>query len=75
MDLNEFYQSFEKCSILSPDIRKQPQTLEESINHLKGKFKVWQWFTTRGSYVHAPMIHFRGHPENITFPQNNAQDF
>ena len=26
-----FYQSFEKCSILTPDIRKQPQTSLESL--------------------------------------------
>ena len=26
-----FYQSFKKCSILTPDIRKQPQTSLESI--------------------------------------------
>ena len=31
VDLNEFPSVFQKCSILTPDIRKQPQTSLESI--------------------------------------------
>ena len=31
INLNEFSQSFDKCSILTPDIRKQPQTSIESL--------------------------------------------
>ena len=25
--------------------------------------------TTRGNYVHKPMVTFRGHPENVSFMQ------
>ena len=31
VDLMKCHQSFEKCSILTPDIRKQPQTPVESL--------------------------------------------
>ena len=31
VDLNEVHQSFKKCGILTPDIRKQPQTFLETL--------------------------------------------
>ena len=33
------------------------------------QIKVLQWFTTRGSYTHKPMVKFGGHPENVSFLQ------
>ena len=42
-----FHQSFEKCSILTPDISKQPHTSLESLRQIEGQ----QWMVTRGSFV------------------------
>ena len=41
------------------------------------QIKVLQWFTTRGSYTHKPMVRFGGHPENVSFLQfsQNIDDF
>ena len=52
----KFHQSFKKCSILTPDIRKQHQTSFK--NQFKRHTKV-QWnMATRGSYVHNSMVAF-----------------
>ena len=63
-----FHQSFKQCSILTPDIRKQPQTSLESI-YFKRQIKAWLWFTTRGCYVHKHEYNFWEHPENVRFLQ------
>ena len=53
-----FINLFEKCSILTPDIRKQPKTSLES--KYTRQIKVWQWSTTRASYVHKFVVKFSG---------------
>ena len=50
-----FHQSFKKCSILTPDNRKQPQT---SLDQVKRQIKVQKNMDTRGSCVHDPMVKF-----------------
>ena len=60
-----FHKSFKKCSIPTPDIRKQPQTSLESI---KIQIKVQQNMATRGSYmyVHNSKVKiFRGIPKML----------
>ena len=52
-----YHQSFKNRSILTPDIKKQPQTSLESI---KQQIKVWKYVATRGSYVHNSMVKFSG---------------
>ena len=48
----DFHQSFQKCSIFTPDIRKQPHISLESVKwHIKIKWSI----ATRGSYVHISL--------------------
>ena len=58
-----FHQSFKKCSILTPDIRKQPQTLIR-IN-LKGILTCNEIWPPRGSYVHNSDRIFGGIPKML----------
>ena len=58
-----FHQSFKKCSILTPDIRKQPQ-----IN-LKGTLKFNEIWPLEGAMYITLWENFQGHPENVSFKQ------
>ena len=63
-----FHQSFKKCSILTPDIRKQPQTSLYRMN-LKGLLQFNEiWPLERAMYI-TLWWNFRGHPENVGFMQ------
>ena len=59
-----FHKSFKKCSIRTPDTTKQPQTSLESI---KWQNKIQQWMTSRGSYVHEPMVKLSGASQKFYF--------
>ena len=77
-----FHQSVKKCSIPTPETRKQCHTSLESI---KRQIKVQQWMATRGSYVHKLMVNILGasskfiflqFSQNIDgFRQNDSQGF
>ena len=58
-----FHQSFKKCSILTPDIRKQPQ-----IN-LKGTLKFNEIWPLEGAMYITLWDNFLGHPENVSCKQ------
>ena len=68
-----FHQSFKKCSILTPDIRKQPQT---SLELIKKHIKVQLNMATRYGamyIVHKSMVEFSGASRKFNFMQLFSQ--
>ena len=68
-------QSFKKCSILTPDIRKQPQTVLRINLKVKSRF-INSWLLEGAMYIN-PWYDVRGHPKNICFMKfsQNIDDF
>ena len=82
-----FHQCFEKCSIITPDVRKQPQTSMESLLTFLGRLRIPNEQSLEGAMVHKPMVKFSGGgaspklmlfqiSQNIGgFRQNSSQGF
>ena len=63
----DFHQSFKKCSIFTPDIRKQPHSLLRiSLNGILKLNEVWP---LEGAMYISLWENYRGHPDNISFMQ------
>ena len=62
-----FHQSFKKCSILTLDIIKQPQTSLESIYFNEIHVHVWP---LEGAMYIALWENFRGRPESVSVNVN-----
>ena len=63
----DFHQSFKKCSIFTPDIRKQPQhLLRISLNGILKWNEVWP---LEGAMYISLWENSRGHPDNVSFMQ------
>ena len=67
-----FYQSFEKSCILTPDRKKTSNLLQ---NNFKRQIEDRQWTITKGIYVHKPMVKFLPPPKKKTQQQTNKQTF
>ena len=59
----DFHQSFKKCSIFTPDIRKQPHI---SLNGILKLNEVWP---LEGTMYISLWENSRGHPDNVSFMQ------
>ena len=62
-----FYWSFTKCSILTPDVRKTTSNLLR-IN-LKGKLRFNDSLSLEGAMYITLWQNFGGHPKNFSFMQ------
>ena len=60
-------QSFKKCSIFTPDIRKQPHILLRIS--LNGILKLNEEWPLEGAMYIFLWENYRGHPDNISFMQ------
>ena len=59
-----FHQFFKKCSILTPDIRKQPQTSLESIKKAQcDVIRVLKIWPIEGAMYITQWQNFGGHPK------------
>ena len=61
-----FHKSFKKYSILTSNIRKQPQSPK---NQLKRQIEIQQWMNTRGTYMYIYGKILIGIPK-LQFSQN-----
>ena len=59
-----FHQSFKKCSIFTPDIRKPQTSLQ-----CKKQIMVKPFMASRGSSEHYSMVKFSGASQNVNFMQ------
>ena len=81
VDLNEYFFNLLKSSAFS--IQTPENNLEPPWNQFRRQIKVQQWMTTKGSYVHKPMVEFSGASQKcfLQFSQNidgfrqNSQGF
>ena len=64
-DLYEFSSIYFKSAAFSLQISEN--NLKPPQNPFKRQIKIWQWSTTRGSYVHKPMGKFKGIQKSIFF--------
>ena len=63
----DFHQSFKKCSIFTPDIRKQPHiSFRISLNGILKLNEVWP---LEGAMYISLWENSQGHPDNVSFMQ------